>query len=94
MRYFAFSLLSLLEFALYLLSTVLIVYPLLTWFVSPDSRFMRVLQAITEPFVRIFRPLAAKLALRFGIRLDFSYFFAAIAVNLLYRILYWLLVRF
>lgn len=71
------------------LSYVLIARALLSWFIPRTNRLMQVLDRLTEPAVRPFRPLAMKLAMRMrgGIMIDFAPLFAYFVLQILSALL-------
>ena len=78
-----------------ILSDAMFVYCLLTWF-APRSAVCDWLRRFTDPFVAPFRSLSYKLMMRWGSRLDLSYWFAMIAIRIFSQVLwsvYGLLVR-
>lgn len=73
-------------------SGAMFVYCILTW-IAPAAPLTDWLRRLLEPLVAPFRPLARKAVLRWGARVDLSYFFAMIAIQLvrwLIARLYWL----
>ena len=82
-----------LSILLQLLSTAIFVYCITTW-IAPRSRFRYLLERFIEPAVSPFRALNAKLVRRWGIPVDFSCFFAMIAIEILEVVIYRLLLIF
>lgn len=72
-----------------LLGYVLIARALFSWFIPRTSRVMVILDRFTEPWVRPFRPLAMKIAMRMrgGIMIDFAPLFAYLALQILTMLL-------
>lgn len=74
-------------------SGAMFVFCILTW-VAPAAPLTDWLRRMLEPLVAPFRSLARKAVMRWGARVDLSYFFAMIAIQLLRRLiayLYWIL---
>lgn len=78
-----------------LLSTAIFIYCILTW-VAPRSPARYWLERFISPICAPFRSLARMLITRWGAPLDFTCWFALIAIqiaeNLLWRIFYWLVI--
>ena len=70
-----------------ILSDAMFVYCLLTWF-APRSAVCDWLRRFTDPFVAPFRSLSYKLMMRWGSRLDLSYWFAMIVIRIFSLVLW------
>ena len=83
------TLFNILTRLVYLYTTILIVYALMSWFPGAyQSRFGQLLSRICEPFLDLFR----RLPLQFG-GIDFSVMAAIFALNLAMRILQRILIN-
>ena len=69
-----------------LVTLAIFVSCILSW-VAPRSGLQNLLQRFIEPFVAPFRRLSWYLMNRYGGRIDLSYWFAMIGLNLLWAIL-------
>ena len=74
------------NFFLNIVSVLLSIYCLMTWFVRPGSSMYAFMQKLIGPIVAPFRPLALRL-MEHGLMLDISVLLAIIAV----RIASWLI---
>ena len=63
-------------------SGILFVYCLMTWFVRPGSQLYSLMQRVIDPIVAPFRPLARRLMER-GLMLDISVLLAIFGVQIL-----------
>lgn len=70
-----------------ILSMAMFFYCILTW-IAPMSPLCDFLRRFTGPFVAPFQSLSYKLMRRWGARVDFTYFFAMIGLNILERLLW------
>ena len=78
-----------------LITAAILIYCVLSWF-RPTFRAYEVLGNFIQPFVAPFRKLSVKLMRYFRAPVDFSYFFAIIAYQIVERLwwrLYYLLAR-
>lgn len=69
-----------------ILTVVLCVYALMTWFVRPDAPLYRWAYRFCSPIVAPFKPLSQRL-IRSGLRVDLSVWMAIIALRILDRLL-------
>ena len=69
-----------------LLSAVLVIYALMTWFMRPDNPVYIFLARIAGTVVAPFRPIANKL-IGLGFRIDVSVFLALAAIQILRSLL-------
>ena len=69
-----------------ILSVVLIVYALMTWFMRPDNPVYMILARIADVVLTPFRPLSAWL-FRKGLRMDMTVWLALIAILILRALL-------
>ncbi len=69
-----------------LLTGILFVYALMTWFVRPDSKIYRVFYNFCSPIVAPFRGISEKL-IRAGLRVDLSVWMAMIALRIIDNLL-------
>ncbi|MBO4297389.1 MAG: YggT family protein [Clostridia bacterium] len=65
-----------------IVSGILFVYCLMTWFVRPDSQIYLFMRRLVDPIVTPFRPLARRLMER-GLMLDISVLLAIIGVRVI-----------
>ncbi len=75
-----------------IISYVLIIYALMTWFVRPDSTVYRLFARFCQPLLSPFRGIAGKLMEK-GLMIDISVYLALIAIRLIRSLLYQLLLR-
>ncbi len=68
---------------LQIIELAIIGYMLGSWFLSPTNRLYVLLQNFSAPFIAPFRPLAMKLMMRTGLRLDLSGLMALFALRIL-----------
>ena len=74
-----------------LLSLVLIVYAVMTWFMPPNKRIYRFFALIADFVITPFRPVSAWLigrGLRFDVSVILALFCIRIVRNLLYRLMW------
>ncbi len=69
------------------LSVILVIYALMTWFVRPDSPIYIFFARIADVVLTPFRPLGRWLMER-GLRIDVSVILALAAIQVLRRLLY------
>lgn len=69
--------------ALYLLSIAIVIRMILSWVASPQSRIRIFFHGATEPFVSPFYKISAYIIRKWRIGVDFSAFFAIIAIQIL-----------
>ena len=74
---------------LQLMSTAIFIYCILTW-ILPRSNIRYWMERFISPFTNPFRPLCQKIAMKLGIPIDFSCWFAMIAIQILNQALWWL----
>ena len=80
---------------LQLISYAILFYCILSW-IAPRSALYYWLERFTAPFVMPFRRLTYAMMRRWGMRFDFSCWFAMIAISILSRLLtrlYYVLIR-
>lgn len=77
-----------------ILTYLLCIYALMTWFVRPDAKIYRIFNRFCEPLLAPFRPISRRL-IQAGLRIDLSVWLAAIALQILdtliYRLIWFLL---
>ncbi len=73
-----------------IISIMLVVYALMTWFVRPDAPVYRFMSRFCEPIVAPFRGISRRL-IQAGLRIDISVILAVAAIRLLQTLLYRLL---
>ena len=76
-----------------IVSGILFVYCLMTWFVRPNSQIFIFMRRLVEPIVSPFRPLAMRLMEK-GLMLDISVLLAIFGVRILRYILSVIFFRF
>ena len=76
-----------------IITALLVVYCLMTWFVRPNSPVYVFVHRLVEPFVAPVRPLALRLMEK-GLMVDISVFLAIIAVRVVQSLLWNLAYRF
>lgn len=76
-----------------IVSGLIFLYCLLSWFMRPDSKLFRVISRVVQPILEPFRPLGNKL-IQLGFRVDLTPWVAIVVLELLVRVLYFLLIRF
>ena len=69
-----------------IISVILFVYCLMTWFVRPDSQIYVFMRRLVDPIVAPFRPLALRLMEK-GLMIDISVLLAILAVRILSYVL-------
>lgn len=74
-----------------ILSALLVIYALMTWFVRPDTKLYRVFYRLCEPLLAPFRPISRKL-FEIGLRVDISVILAVLALQIIDNIIYRLLI--
>lgn len=70
------------SYFLNIVSGILFVYCLMTWFVRPDSQIYIFMRRLVDPIVAPFRPLARRLMER-GLMLDISVLLAIFGVRII-----------
>ena len=83
-----YALLWVLNMSARILSAILVLHAILSWFVSPFNKFQQFLGKITGPLCAPFRPLTDKL-LRGGLPLDLSPLAALLMLGLVQRLCLW-----
>ena len=76
-----------------IITALLVIYCLMTWFVRPDSPIYTFIHRLVEPFVAPFRPLALRLMEK-GFMIDISVFLAIIAIRVVQSLLWNIAYRF
>ncbi len=76
-----------------ILSGILFVYCLMTWFVRPDSQIYIFMRRLIEPIVSPFRPLARRLMER-GLMLDISVLLAIFGIRIIRYVVQIVFLRF
>ena len=70
------------------LETVIVVYCVISWFPTlRESRVYEILGRIVEPFARPFRGISYRISRALGIGIDFSLWFAVLALQLIYSLM-------
>ncbi len=85
-----YQLISGIDTFLRLLSLVLVVYALMTWFVRPDNPVYRFFAQIADFVISPFRPISNWLINK-GFRMDISVILALMSIQILRNLLYRLL---
>ena len=67
-------------------SGAIFIYCILTW-VAPAAPLTDWLRRLLEPIAAPFRPLAMKIAMKWGARIDLTYWFAMIAIQIVSALL-------
>jgi len=75
-----------------IISTLILVYCILSWITRPDSPIFRFVSRIVQPFIEPFRPIGRKLY-DLGFRFDLSPWLAMVALRVLNEVIYWILFR-
>jgi len=83
-------LLSIVGTILDLYSWVFVIDAVLSWFILPHNPIRRILIALTEPVVSLFRPLAERIMQGSMIRISFAHLFAFLFIQLLQRLVIYL----
>jgi len=81
------------EYFFSIVSGILFVYCIMTWFVRPSSPIYAFMNRLVEPIVMPFRPLARKLMEK-GLMLDVSVLLAIFGVQILRKIVSTIMIRF
>ena len=81
-----YGLFEIIQRLLDLASFAIFVYCILTW-VAPAAPFTDWLRRLLEPITAPFRSLAMKIALKWGARIDLTYWFALIAIRIVSMLL-------
>ena len=81
------------NYFLNIVSVILFVYCLMTWFVRPDSQMYIFMRRLIEPIVSPFRPLARRLMEK-GLMLDVSVLLAILGVRVIRYIISFIVFRF
>ncbi len=76
-----------------IISVVLFVYCLMTWFVRPDSPLYAFMRRLVDPIVAPFRPLARRLMEK-GLMLDISVLLAIFGVRIIRYVVQVVFLRF
>ena len=76
-----------------IITAILFIYCLMTWFVRPNSQMFVFMRRMVEPIVAPFRPLAMRLMEK-GLMLDISVLLAMFAIRILRYILSIIFFRF
>lgn len=79
--YLLYNVVRIINRVLDVVSLAMFIYCILTW-VAPRASFTDFLGRLLEPFVAPFRPLAMKIAYKWGARIDLTYLFALIAIRI------------
>lgn len=82
-----YQLLSGVDTFLNLLSLMLVVYALMTWFMRPDNKIYQVFARMADFVISPFRPISAWL-IRQGFRIDVSVILALICIRILRTLLF------
>ena len=88
-----FQILTGIDYFINIVSLLLFIYCLMTWFVRPNSSLYIFVHRLVEPFVAPFRPLALRLMEK-GLMIDISVFLAIIALRVIRSLLWNIAYRF
>lgn len=92
--YFFLQLMYYVDIAMTLLTALIVLYSVLSWFARPTSSFYRFIYKLVDPFLSIFRPLAMRIMGR-GFRINLTPFLAIICIQLvralLGQLVYWVI---
>lgn len=75
-----------------IVSVLIFIYCILSWVTRPDSPVFRLISRLVQPLIEPFRPIGNKL-IEWGFRIDLTPWVAMIALQILQRIVYEILIR-
>ena len=88
-----YQILTGIDYFINIVSLLLFIYCLMTWFVRPNSQAYIFVHRLVEPFIAPFRPLALRLMEK-GLMIDVSVFLAIIALRVVRSLLWNIAYRF
>ena len=68
-------------------SAILVIYALMTWFVRPDSPIYVFFARIADVLISPFRPIASWVIEKLGLRIDISVLLALLAIEIIQSLL-------
>lgn len=69
------------------ISAILVIYALMTWFVRPDSPIYMFFARIADVIISPFRPIASWVIEKLGLRIDISVILALLVIEIIQSIL-------